>query len=164
MPNKVYRALETAISFRDSGGDATLTLQNLAFGVGRVSARYDQGSGSKPRRWTWRGVFQFETAPLVGELVEIYLFTSDGTYADGVVGTADAALTSDQRRNGRYLGAVVVDKTSVTTDIVGSGAESFEINDRYFSIGVWNGSAGDNLENTANASRVILTPVPDEIQ
>lgn len=162
MANKVYRAIETALSFRDSGGDAVLSLQNLAFGVGRVSARYDRGAGSLPRLYEWRGVFQFETAPIVGEIVEIYLFDSDGTYMTGTLGTSDAALGTDKRRNGKLIGNVVVDTTSVTTDIVGSGL--CLINSRYVSVGVWNASAGDNLENTSNASRVILTPMPDEIQ
>lgn len=162
MANKIYHAPETEISFRDSGGDATLTLQNLAFGAGRVSARYDRGAGSKPGLYRWRAVMQFETAPALGELVEIYLFPSDGTYMDGTLGTSDAALSSDKRRNGQLIGVVEVDTTSVTTDIIASGI--CEIYDRYISIGVWNGSAGDNLENTSNASRVNLMPVPPEIQ
>lgn len=160
--NKVYRAIETPISFRDSSGDVVLTLQNLGFGAGRVSARYDRGAGSKPRRHIVRAVMQFETAPIVGETVEIYLFESDGTYADGTVGTSDAALTSVKRNNGALIGCVVVETTSTATDIVASFP--IDINERYYSIGVWNASAGDNLENTANASRVIVTAVPDDIQ
>lgn len=162
MANAIYRALGTTLSFRDSGGDAVLTLQNLAFGAGRVSARYDRGAGSLPRLYHWRAVVQFETAPIVGELVEIYIFESDGTYMDGTLGTSDAALGTDKRKNGKLIGVVVADTTSVTTDIVASGM--CIINQRYFSVGVWNGSAGDNLENTSNASRVNLTPVNDEIQ
>lgn len=163
MANKVYRAVETAITFRDSSGDVVITLQNLAFGAGRVSAQYDRGTGSKAALHEVIGVFQFETAPALGETVEIYLFQSDGTYVDGTVGTADAALTSDKRKNGMLIGAVIVDTTSVTTDIVGR-FQNVPISSRYYSIGVWNASAGDNLENTANASRVIVTPMPPEIQ
>lgn len=162
MSNKIYRAVETELSFRDSGGDAIITLQNLAFGAGRVSARLDRGAGSLARYFRWRAVVQFETAPALGELVEIYLYESDGTYADGTIGTTDAVLSSDKRRNGKLLGVVTVDTVSPTVDIVASGF--CIINDRYFSVGVWNGSAGDNLENTANASRVNFLPVPDELQ
>lgn len=162
MANLVYRALETPIVFAESGGDAVITLINLGFGAGRVSARYDRGAGSKPRLYAWRAVFQFETAPVVGELVEVYLFESDGTYVDGSIGTSDAALTTDKRRNGRLIGVVVVDTTSTATDIVAGGL--CMIQERYVSVGVWNGSAGDNLENTANANRIILTAVPDELQ
>jgi len=162
MANLVYRAIETPIVFRDSGGDVVITLQNLGFGVGRVSARYDRGAGSKARWYEWRAVVQFESAAALGEVVELYLFPSDGTYMDGVLGTADAALGTDKRRDGQWIGNVVADTVSTATDIIASG--QCYINSRYVSVGVWNASAGDNLENTANASRIILTPVPDELQ
>ena len=163
MANKIYRAVETAITFRDSSGDVVITLQNLAFGVGRVSAQKDRGANSQPKLHEVIGVFQFETAPVVGEQIELYLFQSDGTYVDGTVGTSDAALASDKRRNGLFIGAVIVDTTSTGTDIIARFSD-VPITSRYYSIGVWNGSAGDNLKNTANTSRVIVTPMPDEIQ
>lgn len=163
MPNKIYGALETPITFRDSGGDVVITLLNLAFGAGRVSARYDRGAGSKARLHEVRAVIQFETAPALGEAVEIYLFQSDGTYMDGTLGTADAAMTSDKRRNGMLIGAVIADTTSTATNIIAT-FQNVPISSRYYSIGVWNASAGDNLENTANACRIIVTPNPDEIQ
>jgi hypothetical protein len=163
MPNKIYRAVETAITFRDSSGDVVLSLQNLGFGAGRVSARYDRGADSRAELHEVTGVFQFETAPALGEAVEIYLFQSDGTYMDGTLGTSDAALSSDKRRNGILIGAVAADTTSTATDIIGR-FQNVPITSRYYSIGVWNASAGDNLENTANASRVIVTPMPPEIQ
>lgn len=163
MANKVYRATETPITFRDSGGDVVITLQNLAFGAGRVSARHDRGAGSLTQLHEVTGVFQFETAPALGEVIEIYLFQSDGTYMDGTLGTSDAALSSDKRRNGMLVGCVVVDTTSVTTDIIGRFID-VPISSRYYSMGTWNASAGDNLENTANASRIIVTPQPPEIQ
>lgn len=162
MANKVYRAAETSLTFKDSGGSAVITLQNLAYGAGRISARYDRGAGSLAAKYQWRGVFQFETAPVVGELIEIYIAESNGTDVDGNIGTADAALTSDKKRNLTLVGCVQVDTTATATNIVGSGI--CWIYDRYFSVGVWNGSAGDNLKNTANTSVITLTPYPDEIQ
>lgn len=163
MPNKIYRAIETSVVFRDSGGDAVITLQNLAFGAGRVSARYDRGAGSLAKLHKVQAVIQFETAPALGEAVEIYLFESDGTYVDGNIGTADAALTSDKRRNGKHVGSVIVDTVATATDIIASW-DDVPISQRYYSVGVWNASAGDNLENTANACRIIVTPMPFEIQ
>lgn len=163
MTNKIYRALETPIVFRDSGGDVVITLQNLAFGAGRVSARYDRGAGSLSLLHEVIGVFQFETAPALGEQVEIFIFQSDGTYMDGTLGTSDAALTTDKRRNGMFVGSVVADTTATATDII-ARFQNVPISSRYYSIGIWNASAGDNLENTANASRIIVTPMPDEIQ
>lgn len=161
MANKVYRAIETAITFRDSSGDVVLSLQNLAAGAGRVSARYDRGAGSLAAEHMVTCVFQMETAGVIGDTIEVYLFPSDGTYMDGTLGTSDAALTSDKRRNGTLIGFVQVDTTSTATDII----RTFHcmIRSRYYSIGVWNATA-DNLEDTANASRIIVTPVPPEIQ
>lgn len=162
MTNKIYTASETAITFKESGGDAAITLLNLGYGAGRISAQYDRGAGSKPMRYSWKGVFQFETTPVVGELVELYLAQSDGTVVDGVVGTSDAALTTDKRRNLDLIGVVVVDTTSTATNIVASGI--CYIWQRYFSVGIWNASAGDNLENTANVNYITFTPIPDEVQ
>ena len=163
MANKIYRAVETAITFRDSAGDVVISLQNLAFGAGRVSARYDRGAGSLAQLHEVRAIVQFDTAPALGEAVEIYLFQSDGTYMDGTLGTADAALTSDKRKNGTLIGAIIVDTTATGTDIIAS-FQDVPISSRYYSIGIWNASAGDNLKNTANTSRVIVTPMPPEIQ
>lgn len=162
MANKILTAPESAITFKDSGGSAVITLQNLAFGVGRVSARYDRGAGSRATKFKWRAVIQFETAAVLGEIVEVHIFESDGTYVDGTVGTGDAALASDKRRNATTSLFVRVDTVSTATDIVASG--EVWILDRYFSVGVWNGSAGDNLENTANVCVISFTPMPDEIQ
>lgn len=162
MANKVYRATETAIVFKDSGGDVAITLANLGFGAGRVSARYDRGAGSKAARHMVRATVQFESAPVVGEVVELWLFQSDGTDADGTVGTADAALTSVKRYNGTLIGAIYVETTSTATDITASFM--IDIYERYYSIGVWNASAGDNLKNTSNANHISVTPMPDEIQ
>jgi hypothetical protein len=162
MANKVYVNRETAVTFCDSGGTVVLTLQNLAYGAGRISAQWDRGDGAKPAKYFVRGVFQFETAPVVGEIVEVVIAESDGTYADGGVGTSDAALTAGQKLNLGFACAVKAQTTDTATSFIGHGI--VEIHERYVQVGVWNHSAGDNLENTANASRVILTPLPDEIQ
>jgi hypothetical protein len=163
MPSKVYRAVEAAITFRDSGGDVVITLNNLGFGAGRVSARYDRGAGSLAESHEVTGVFQFATAPALGEAIELYLFQSDGTYMDGTLGTSDAALTPDKRRNGILIGAVIVDTATKEIDII-ARFQNVSITSRYYSIGVWNASAGDNLNTTNNTSRVIVTPMPPEAQ
>lgn len=160
--SKVYHAFETAIVFKDSGGDYAITLQNLGFGAGRVSPRVDRGTGSKPGLHKLRATVQFETAAVIDEVVEFWLFESDGTDADGTVGTTDAALTSVKRKNGKFIGAVVVESTSTATDFTASF--NFLITARYYSIGVWNASAGDNMKNTANANHFSIQAIPLSIQ
>ncbi len=160
MANKVYRAVETALTFKESGGDIVITLKNLGFGAGRISARVDRGAGSKPVRYKWRAVMQWEDHPAVADSVSLFLAESDGTVADGNVGTADAALT--QLANLVEFGAVRAEAAAGSTNRIGSGV--VRILDRYFSIGVWNRSATKNLKNADNVSYIILTPMPDEIQ
>jgi hypothetical protein len=162
MANKVYRAIESAVVFRDSSGDVVFGLQNLPAGQGKVSAQHNRGAGSLAQLHEVTAVFQMETAGVVGEAIEVYLFESDGTYQDGTVGTSDAALTADKRRNGMLVGAVIVDTTSTATNIV-ARFKDVPITSQYYSVGVWNATA-DNLEDTANASRIIVTPMPPELQ
>lgn len=144
-------------TFTDTTGTVAITLNNLAFGAGRISARYDRTVTTK-KRIMWRATVQYNTAPQIGETVEIYLATSDGTNEDGTIGTADAALTSDKRRNLRLLGLIVVDTVSTATDITASGAGPI-ITDQYYSVGVWNASSADNLQATNNVNIVVLTEV-----
>ncbi len=161
MASKIYVSPETPLVFKDSGGDAVITLQNLGAGVGRLSARYDRGAGSQPRLYKWRGVFPFETPPIVSEYVEVLIAESDGTTADGGVSTADAALTAGQKLNLPELGIVRVQTTDADVGFVASGY--CLVSERYFSVAVWN-TAADNLQDDANAASVTFTPVPDESQ
>lgn len=164
MANKIYVANETVITFQDSGGDAVISLANLGTGAGQYSARYDRGSGSKAAWYRLRFIWQMETAGVVGETVEVYLSTwsEDGSYSDGGLGTSDATLTSDLRRNlGNPALIGVVDKTSIATNIIKS--ELIFVPTRYITLAVWNATA-DNLENTSNANLLTLTPYPAELQ
>jgi len=161
MASKLYTAQETAITFQDSSGSAVITLQNLAAATGRVSARYDRGAGSIATRYMLRATFQKGVAGVVGEVIAVYIFTSDGTNADGLVGTADAALTTNQALNAYLKLPVIVNTTSTSTAIT----QSFEVEipSRYLSVGVINSATG-LLLNTANASLITLTPIPLESQ
>ena len=88
MANKVYVARETAIDWSDTAGDLVMTLNNLAAAAVRVGARKDWGAGSTSEWYEWRLTVQFETAPVVGETVLIYLSWSDGSEEDGQLGAA----------------------------------------------------------------------------
>ena len=162
MTQKIYRAVETAITFKDSGGDAVITLANLGFGAGRVSAQYDRGAGSKPMRYKWKAVMQWTASPVVGEVAELNVAESDGTYIDGNVGAADAAFLTGVKADLTLIGLVGVTAASGATNMIASGV--CHIWERYFSVGVWNASAAKNLQNTANVSLIVFTPMPDEIQ
>jgi hypothetical protein len=162
MANKIYRAIETPIRFKDSDATYTLTLNNLAATTGgRISDRVDLGAGSHSRYYRWKAVMQFETAPVVGERVEIYLCQSDGTNEDGNVGAVDAALTAAQAANLVCIGIVTVETTNADEDMIASG--NCTIDERYFSVGVLN-KAADNLAAHNDVSWIEITPIPDELQ
>ena len=158
MPNKIYLAPETAQTWTDTGGDYALTLASLAADGVRVGAQHDLGSASRSRLYAWRFVVDgFGTAPVVGETVDVYLATSDGTYVDGNVGTSDAAGSTVALPNLLFLGSATVQTTTTTDDLVISG--QVELSHQYVSPVVHN-----NTADALSGGRFILTPVPDEIQ
>jgi len=162
MANKVYVARETPIVWSDTTGDAVMTLNNLAAGAGRVGARADLGAGSTACWHNWRLTVQFDTAPVVGESVEIYLATSDGTEEDGQVGTADAALGSaNTLKNLQRVGVLVVTSTDADHDMTASGR--CLITERYVSPVIYNNTS-DNLQATNDTGEFTLTPSPLEVQ
>jgi len=162
MADKVYIARETAIVWSDTTGDLVMTLNNLAASAGRVGARKDFGAGSTSQWYTWRLTVQFETAPVVGEVVQVYLSTSDGSEEDGQVGTADAALdSSDTLKNLMLIGSLIVTSTDADHDMTASGI--CRIPTRYVSPVIYNDTA-DNLQATNDTGEFTLTPIPDEVQ
>jgi len=162
MPNKIYTAPETAITFKASGGTVTFTPQNVANGAGRVSTQWDRGSGSKPALYRWRIVTKFGSALAVGARLDAYFAFGDGTYVDGNFGTTDAAVSAiDKLRNLSFVGGIAADSTSSGEVQYASGL--CVIQERYVSVVWWN-AAGVTLTNTAGDHAFILTPVPDEVQ
>lgn len=162
MPRKIYRAIQTPISFRDSGGSYVLTLQNLASGAGRISAQVDRGATNQPVRYKWKAVIQWAATPTATDYVDVLLGESAGILGqDANVGTADAAITSDDAANLKRLGIVKSQAAASAVNNITSG--TVMILDRYFQVGIFNRST-TALLNTANTSLLIFTPIPDEIQ
>ena len=166
MPNKIYSAPETSVTFTDSGGDVVLTTNGITDANGRISAQYDRGTGSKPRLHTVKAVVQWNATVVVGAAVDVYIALADGTASTniaGTVGSADAALSAiGKLRNLMLVGSVEADQTSATVDTV-RFFQNVPIDARYYSIVLWNRSAV-TLKAAANASFVVVTPQPDEIQ
>ena len=162
MPtNKIYAVAETPVSFRDSGGTVAITLQNLGAGAGRISAQWDRGAGAQPMRYRARITCSWAATVTVGQAIELYLATSNGTDVDGTVGVVNAALTTEKRRNLQPVGFLIVDQTSA--NVPTTAAFTVDIYERYVSLGVWNATTVA-LQNTANTSYIVLTPYPDDIQ
>ena len=162
MANKVYIAEETAKTWTATGGDYTLDLGSLAADAVRGGAQGDLGAAPRADQYQFKLVIDgFDTAPVVGETVDLYLAFSDGTYVDGDVGTADAAGFTADLPNLMYAGSASVQTITAGDNLIISGL--VQITQRYVSPVIHNNTA-DALLGTADAHKFILTPVPPEVQ
>ncbi len=159
----------TTIAWRDTGGDLAMTLASLASGAGRQGALWDihnaagtpNGLGTtRTNRFRWRFFCQFNTAPVVGQLVGIYAKTgntTDGAY-DNDDGTGNIAVSAeDKLRNLTLLNVLVVDEASAGVEMSVGGI--VELDDEDFMPVVWN-FTDDALHATAANNGFDLTPLP----
>ena len=163
MANKFLQVIEAAKTWRNTGGDAVLTLTSIGAGAGRQGALLDLLATARPTRYEWRFFTKFATAPVVGEIIRIYLKTADGAQAhpDNDDGTGDAAVSAvDKLRNLKLLGIMVVDEASATPEFVASG--SVDIVSEEVAPVIWNGTA-DGLSATAGDHGFDLVPIPPEM-
>lgn len=163
MANKIYGAQETALVWTDSGGDYTFDLGGLAAGSVRVGGQGDLGSASRATRYHWELVIDgFDTAPVVGEVILLYIAKAMGsTDIPGDIGASDAAGATVDLPNLTYLGRAVVQTTTAADELIIAG--EVEIISRYVSPVVYNKTA-DALLSTADAHTFKLWPVPPEVQ
>jgi len=161
--NKVYVARETAVTFNDTTAATTLGLNALAADTATISDRADLGAGSTAELFNIRAVIEWDSPPAEFETADIYIATSDGTDADGDIGTTAADLTdNDDLKNMMFVGSVIA--TSATQDKEFVASFNTRITTRYYSVVVHNTSAADTLQATNDLSYVIVTPIPPEIQ
>ena len=159
-----YTLPGSPITFADSAQTptATWTLSALASGAGRLSARYDRGAGAGPSVWEMRCKVSLTGTVTVGQTLELYLATSDGTDADGALGTADASLASDKRRNLLFVGVLVTDQTTTNVTMTASFRNIY-LPQRYFSLAIWNNTSLP-IETSTSKHRCQMTPVPIQMQ
>jgi hypothetical protein len=147
----------TPITWSDTAGDLVMTLNDLDAGTARIGAQKDLGAGATDEQFEWRLTVQFETAPVVGETVDVYVSTTNGTEEDGQEGEADADLGSaNSLKNMSYVGSLVVTSTDADHDMTASGVA--RILTRYFSPVVYNNTA-DNLQATNDTCEITFTPI-----
>lgn len=162
MPNLIYVNEETPITWLASGGTALFTPTSLASGAGRQGALHDLGVAARAREYAWRAWVKFVTTPVVGEVIDIYIKTSDGTNPDNDDGTGDAAVSAeDKLKNLKWIGQIVVDEASTTPTFRASG--TVYVDHRYVAPVFWNATA-DALSATAADHGFQLTPIPMEVQ
>lgn len=164
MANAVYQKAGTAVRWTDTTGDLAITLNNLAAGAGRQGAQKDWGalSTARPTRYRFRLNVRFATTPVLGEGVQLFWKSGDGTIYDNDDGTGDVALSATNKSvNLKWIGTLIVDEAATGVDMSISG--EFESLERYGMPVVFNNTA-DNLVASNDVSFVEVTPIYDEIQ
>jgi len=158
MANKVYVHEEAAITWKSAGGTELFTPGALASGAGRQGAYHDFGTAARARRFAWRLPLTPGATRVVGEVIRVYLITSDGTAPDNDDGTGDIAVSAENKlRNVTQIGSVIIDEDAAVL-MVASG--TVELDHRYGAPAIWNATA-----NALAAGAIFtMTPVPDEVQ
>ena len=158
MANKIYLHEETAVTWKPSAGTELFTPGALASGAGRQGAYHDFTTAARSARFAWRLALTPGATRVVGEIVEVYLITSDGTSPDNDDGTGDIAVSAkDKLRNVMQIGALQIDENAAVL-MVASGI--VELGHRYGAPAIWNATA-----NALAAGAIFsMTPIPDEVQ
>ncbi|HDY68145.1 hypothetical protein LCGC14_1610560 [marine sediment metagenome] len=167
--NKIYIAPETAVTWKDTGGDEVLDMGGLAADDLAVGSFLDLGANSRSSDYVFTFfVDQFETNPVVGESIDLYWATgTDTANFDGVVTTAPGDSSTGtavlaETPNLMYAGsAIVITTTAASAKLRISGFIRFL--SRYVFPVVHNNTA-DALNRTGDGHSIILTPVPAEVQ
>lgn len=165
MPNKIYGAEETAKVWTDTGGDYALDLGGLAAGSVRQGAQGDLGATPRATRYAWQLFIDgFDTAPVVGEEVVLYLgfaYVGSNTIIDGDLSTSDSAGATVDLPNLLLLGAATVQTTTAADELIISG--EVEILARYVTPVIYNATA-DALLSSGDSHSFTLIPMPPEVQ
>lgn len=166
--NKIYIAPETAIIFKDAGGDEVIDTTSLSQNEVAVSSILDLGAGSHSPDFAVTFIANgWATAPVAGDTINIYVAfgTSttqlDGEYTllptDSNAGTALQSITDNLDRITGIVG------TSTATNATIQVSAVFRSMFRYVVFIVENLASGaDDL--SATGVEIIVTPVPLEIQ
>ena len=169
--NKILVAKGTPLLFADSfqSEDVLMTLSGLAAASGcttacnRCSARYTKtGTNLKSQRWEMRPHFQLTGTNVVGEVVEFYIATSDGTNAQGGVSTSDAAFDINVKKAFTFVGTAPVYQGTSNTTMTFAFTDII-INEAAFQVCVSNQTSLPFKTDTA-VHGIIMTPMDLEVQ
>jgi len=162
MPSKAYINPETPVTWLSSAGTELITLTSLAAAAGRQGALHDFGTIPRANRYKWRAWVKMSTTPVVGEVIKLFIKTSDGTHPDNDDGTGNIAVSAENKlKNLTPIGFIKIDEAAIGVEFSASG--NVLIDDRYAGPVFWNSTA-DALSTTAADHGFSLTPIPYESQ
>lgn len=192
MANEILQKVGTQIVFADHGGDyiggtgnnalevgggvdVQIDVTNLAAGAARQSVKVDLGA-ERARAYSVMMSLEMDTVPIAGESVDLYWSPSPQAAAavanGGGCSGADAAYAgyaASTLAEG-LLNLVFIGSLSLAVMNAGDGVPELEFigvfspPDRYGSLVVLNGSAGDDFFSDAVEFAVSFQPIVDEIQ
>jgi len=164
MANEIYLGRGTTIAWLNTAGDEQLDLGDgvigLADAVG-VGSYHDFGAAPQPDEYeVVIDIDGFDTAPVVGETVDLYITESaDASLWTGPEAPADATDSTGatvRLPNLMYVGSAVVHTTTAGDNLTAKFV--FRSTARYIAPVVHNNTA-DALLITADAHRVNITPI-----
>jgi len=171
MASKSYQASETARTWSDSGtsSDELLDMGGLAASGGIACGSY-WDLGASPRADTYEVelfIDGFDTAPVVGQIVECWITQSNATTGfDGQLTTdpgdaTEGTATVAQAENCTHACAVRVYSTTAGDEL--QKRQTVRLTGRYIAPIVINRTE-DVLLSTSDAHMVTITPIPQEGQ
>lgn len=168
MTNKIYINPETTITWLNTGGDLDMDLGGLAADAVQMGAYSDRGAAARSQDYAFELLIDgFDTAPVVGESVDLYFAQSnattnfDGNPTTDPTAVAEGVMTVNQLRNTMFVGSAIVYSTTAADELKITGV--VRLTSRFISPVVHNNTA-DVLLGTADAHSLILTPIPQEVQ
>lgn len=166
MASKLYVVAETDVIYgSEVGDDVALSSESISNNAGRQSALHDLGARTTASsdRWRYRGYTQSQATPTVGNVLQWYLKTSDGTHPDNDDGTGDAAVSAeDKLKNLDLIDVCVVDQAAANIEYVCRGV-LYDVNERHIGVVMWN-EMGATTTSDAAETKFVLTPMPMELQ
>jgi hypothetical protein len=165
VPNKVYTATETSVSFKSGAGAAIVGFSPMALlsGSGCISHPRDFGSSARASLFSWRARSRCGAVPTLRATIDMYLCTSeDAEYFDGNMASGDYAFANTEKRaNFTYIDSLSVDTAASGEFFVGGG--ELRLPARYGRV-AWINNSGAQLSAGSGDHEFILYPKPDEIQ
>lgn len=157
---KIYQNFLTQSVFKNTDGNVTMTMKNIANGAGRISNQLDRGAGALPGWFKWEAVMTAAANVTIGNPWRLYIYSAQ-TSSSNVDTTTDTALTAEtQLLNFQPLGSV---KASANTTGPFYNTGYIWIPGRYVNLGWWNAS-GQTTANTDGTTVITITSIYDEIQ
>lgn len=160
--NRLSRGVVT--EWLNTGGDLDMDLGGLAADAVQMGAFLDTGTVTRYQDYTFELLIDgFDTAPVLGESVDLYFAQSEGTTNfDGnpttdPTPTAEGVMTTAQLKNTLFAASAIVYSTTAGDELKITG--TVRLNSRYVSPVVHNNTA-DALLSTADAHSLKLTPLP----